>query len=93
MFSKISALGSASWSVLEREYSPLDRSIDVHVSNLRRELGALPDGTERIRSVRNVGYIYAHSAAIESARRQLSIPQLCRGPSFADQSGSIVRHL
>ena len=48
--------------ILNREYSPFDRSIDVHVSNLRRKLGALPGGRERIRSVRNVGYIYAHSA-------------------------------
>jgi DNA-binding response OmpR family regulator len=46
--------------VLDREYSPFDRSIDVHVSNLRRKLGALSDGTERIRGVRNIGYIYAH---------------------------------
>jgi two-component system response regulator CpxR len=45
--------------VLDREYSPFDRSIDVHVSNLRRKLGALPDGTERIRGIRSIGYIYA----------------------------------
>jgi len=44
--------------VLGREFSPFDRSIDVHVANLRRKLGPL-DGTERIRSVRGVGYLYA----------------------------------
>ena len=33
--------------VLDRDWSPFDRSIDVHVSNLRRKLGSLPDGTER----------------------------------------------
>jgi two-component system response regulator CpxR len=49
--------------VLGREYSPFDRSIDVHVSNLRRKLGALPDGTKRIRGVRSIGYIYVRSAA------------------------------
>jgi two-component system response regulator CpxR len=32
--------------VLDRDWSPLDRSIDVHVSNLRRKLGSLPDGTD-----------------------------------------------
>jgi len=48
--------------ILEREYVPYDRSIDVHVSSLRRKLGALPDGTERIRAIRNVGYLYAHPA-------------------------------
>jgi two-component system, OmpR family, response regulator CpxR len=47
-------------TVLDRDFSPFDRSIDVHISNLRRKLGVLPEGTERIRSVRNVGYLYAH---------------------------------
>jgi two-component system response regulator CpxR len=39
-----------------RDWSPFDRSIDVHVSNLRRKLGLL-DGMERIRGIRNIGYI------------------------------------
>jgi DNA-binding response OmpR family regulator len=46
-------------SVLRREFSPFDRSIDTHVSNLRRKLGATPDGLERIKGVRGVGYQYA----------------------------------
>lgn len=45
--------------VLGREFSPFDRSIDTHVSNLRRKLGLHPDGTERIKGVRGVGYLYA----------------------------------
>jgi len=72
--------------VLDREYSPFDRSIDVHVSNLRRKLGARPDGTERIRSVRNIGYIYAHSAPTQSHGSLLSIPQLCDSPYSHDHS-------
>jgi DNA-binding response OmpR family regulator len=44
-------------SVLGRELSPFDRSIDVHVSNLRRKLGPAPDGGERIKAIRNVGYL------------------------------------
>lgn len=48
-----------SHSVLDREYSPYDRSIDNLVSALRRKLGAMPDGRERIKSIRNVGYLYA----------------------------------
>jgi two-component system, OmpR family, response regulator CpxR len=51
--------------VLDRDWSPFDRSIDVHVSKLRRKLGSLPDGTERIRGVRTVGYIYAHAVAAQ----------------------------
>jgi two-component system, OmpR family, response regulator CpxR len=45
--------------VLGREFSPFDRSIDVHVSNLRKKLGPHPDGTERIKGVRGFGYLYA----------------------------------
>lgn len=59
--------------VLDREYSPFDRSIDVHVSSLRRKLGDLPEGTERIRSVRNVGYIYAHPARLFSRPQSASV--------------------
>lgn len=45
--------------VLKRPFSPFDRSLDVHVSNLRRKIGAYPDGSERIKTVRGVGYILA----------------------------------
>ena len=44
--------------VLSRQESGIDRSIDSLVSNLRRKLGPFPDGSERIRSVRGVGYVY-----------------------------------
>ena len=46
-------------SVLGRNFSPYDRSIDTHVSNLRKKLGHLVDGRERIKTIRSVGYIYA----------------------------------
>ncbi len=46
-------------SILGRNFSPFDRSIDTHVSNLRRKLGHQVDGVERIKTVRSVGYIYA----------------------------------
>lgn len=45
-------------TVLGRELGPLDRSIDVHVSNLRRKLGPLRDGGERIKTIRSAGYLY-----------------------------------
>jgi len=44
--------------VLERKLSPWDRSLDMHISNLRRKLGNREDDTERIKTVRSVGYIY-----------------------------------
>ena len=59
-------------TVLDREFSPFDRSIDVHISNLRKKLGALPDGIERIRSVRNVGYLYSHLPAPGDSLRNLA---------------------
>ncbi|MGH9141036.1 MAG: response regulator transcription factor [Vicinamibacterales bacterium] len=46
-------------TVLRREFSPFDRSIDTHVSNLRKKLGPAADGTERIKGVRGIGYQYA----------------------------------
>jgi len=45
--------------VLDRVFNPFDRSIDTHVSNLRRKLGVTVNGVERIKSVRGIGYIYA----------------------------------
>jgi len=48
--------------VLGRDFSPFDRSIDTHVCNLRRKLGPLEDGGERIKGVRGAGYLYASSA-------------------------------
>jgi two-component system response regulator CpxR len=45
-------------TVLKREFSPFDRSIDTHVSNLRRKLGPAPGGAERIKGVRGIGYLY-----------------------------------
>jgi two-component system response regulator CpxR len=45
--------------VLGREFSPFDRSIDTHVCNLRRKIGPYSNGTERIKNVRGVGYLFA----------------------------------
>jgi DNA-binding response OmpR family regulator len=43
---------------LGRNLLPFDRSIDVHVSRLRKKLGPRPDGGERIATLRAVGYLY-----------------------------------
>ena len=43
---------------LGRRLSPYDRSIDVHVSSLRKKLGHQLGETERIKTVRGVGYLY-----------------------------------
>jgi len=44
---------------LGRMFSPYDRSIDMHISKLRKKLGEDGKGGERIKTVRGVGYIYA----------------------------------
>jgi two-component system, OmpR family, response regulator CpxR len=49
--------------ILGREFSPFDRSIDMHVSNLRRKLGSRNDRGERIKSIRGVGYLYTRSSS------------------------------
>ncbi|WP_020677726.1 response regulator transcription factor [Geopsychrobacter electrodiphilus] len=42
-----------------RQNNPYDRSIDVHISHLRKKLSCHPDGSERIKSVRGVGHFYS----------------------------------
>jgi len=43
-------------SVLGRRLTPYDRSIDVHMSSLRKKLGPAPEGQERIKTIRGLGY-------------------------------------
>jgi DNA-binding response OmpR family regulator len=45
--------------VLSRPLTPYDRSIDVHVSKLRKKLGSSIEGCERIRAIRGEGYLYS----------------------------------
>ena len=44
--------------VLGRRLASFDRSIDVHVSNLRKKLGEAAGGPEHIRAVRGEGYVF-----------------------------------
>lgn len=50
--------------VLGRQFMAYDRSIDMHVSKVRRKLGPQPNGDERIKTIRGVGYIYAVPAEL-----------------------------
>lgn len=45
-------------AALGRPMSAMDRSIDVHVSNLRRKLGSYDGDQERIKAIRGSGYVY-----------------------------------
>ena len=46
-----------SQTVLGRALGPFDRSIDVHVSNLRRKLGDATDGASPITTIHRSGYL------------------------------------
>ena len=46
-------------TVLSRKFSPFDRSIDMHISKVRKKLGDSDTGAELIKTVRGVGYIFA----------------------------------
>lgn len=50
---KVVAKEDLSRKVLDREISPFDRSLDMHISNLRKKLD-----NDRIKTIRSVGYIY-----------------------------------
>lgn len=52
------AKNTLSEQALGRALGRFDRSLDMHISNLRHKLGPLPDGNERIKTVRGVGYQY-----------------------------------
>jgi two-component system response regulator CpxR len=45
-------------AALGRKPVAYDRSIDMHVSNLRRKLGLTRNGHERIETIRGIGYQY-----------------------------------
>lgn len=71
-FDALHALASSAGQVVTREYltrialgrSPSvgDRGVDNLVSALRKKLGPGPQGQERLRSVRNAGYVYLHTS-------------------------------
>ena len=48
--------------VLDRKLASFDRSVDTHISRLRRKLGPHADGQDRIKTVRSIGYVYTAPA-------------------------------
>lgn len=46
---------------LGRRIMPYDRSVDAHIVQLRKKLGPLPSGLQRIKTVRGRGYLYVSS--------------------------------
>ncbi len=52
--------------VLARKFSPFDRSIDMHVSKVRKKIGDTEGEPEHIKTVRGVGYIFALPRAVKA---------------------------
>jgi two-component system response regulator CpxR len=50
--------------VLSRKFSPFDRSIDMHVSKIRKKLGESDSGVDHIKTVRGVGYIFTRAQEV-----------------------------
>ena len=55
--------------VLGRRLTPYDRSIDTHVSNLRRKLGLGENGLPEIRSIRGAGYVLIATGEVRAEQR------------------------
>ena len=55
---RVVSKASLSERVLGRKLARYDRSLDMHVANLRKKLGPLEGGEERIKTVRGIGYQY-----------------------------------
>jgi two-component system response regulator CpxR len=54
---QVQSRDSLTEKVLGRKLTPYDRSIDTHISNLRRKLGSGEPGMPEIRSMRGAGYV------------------------------------
>lgn len=48
---------------MSRSLTLFDRSLDMHLSNLRKKLGMHDDGQTRIKTIRGVGYMYVSAEA------------------------------
>lgn len=54
-------------TAMNRKLGPFDRSLDMHISNLRRKIGPHPDGRPRIKTVRGTGYLFISDGQAEDA--------------------------
>ena len=72
-FTTFERIEEAALVVIKRsgDWEPFDRSIDVHISKLRKKLGNLPNGRERIKTIRNTGYMYVSTVSSPLPERQL----------------------
>ena len=55
--------------MLSRKFSPFDRSIDMHVSKVRKKLEDMNGDEEHIKTVRGVGYPATPREKVKSSSR------------------------
>jgi len=65
---------------LGRPYSPYDRSVDMHVMNLRRKFQPIAGERILIKTVRSAGYVLAAGAAIAQGREAAPAPASAATP-------------
>lgn len=64
---KLVQLDDLSTDVLKRKHSVYDRSLSVHMSNLRKKIGPYASGDERIATIRGEGFIYVFPKSLPDA--------------------------
>ena len=72
--------------VLSRKFSPFDRSIDMHVSKIRKKLGDSDSGVDHIKTVRGVGYIFTRPQ--EPVPEKVAVAQVGPDKSARDKGRS-----
>jgi DNA-binding response OmpR family regulator len=75
--------------VLDRKFTPFDRSLDTHVCRLRRKLDDAANVGDRIKTIRSVGYQLAVSAS--GAAATLSSPAELADSAVSSENGSSRR--
>jgi two-component system response regulator CpxR len=75
--------------VLDRKFTPFDRSLDTHVCRLRRKLDDAAMVGDRIKTIRSVGYQLAVSAS--GAAATLSSPAELADSAVSSENGSSRR--
>lgn len=61
-------LGRLSQEGMGRPYNPFDRALNVHIGNIRRKLGSYPEGGQRIKTLRNVGFVYVFADPVRDRK-------------------------
>lgn len=65
--------------VFQRPFNPLDRSLDMHISRLRRKLAEIEELTDPIKTIRSSGYLFSPPPANHFAQPRICAHSSCSG--------------